>query len=343
MIEPSLEPAIRAFAAHPSYLALPTSTGEDAPDLETTSLLNPAFNAAAFEKFNVRNPAAHAQLMSSLAVPLRRSVRSFLVPTGTSVAGQRLAAAGGHGDGAKDTLLESFATLRKRQEAEFAIREVKQGIVAFQEGNNTRALAKYKAALNHDPECTEAFVARGALYAKAEKYESAIADFDRALELDPTHNNAASYRRMTCKKLAEVEREKESARNGEFLMPLDYDPRARAPPPSATVSVSSLRAPPVVPRVGFSSSVASSLGAPTPAGSIGDGDDRDADDDDGTADRRSRPRAPARGDKRRSMGSPPPPRKKKKKSSKDKKSRRRSARGESSDSDSSSARRDKRQ
>ncbi|KAI8586827.1 hypothetical protein BDZ88DRAFT_268948 [Geranomyces variabilis] len=342
MIEPSLEPAIRAFAAHPSYLALPTSAGEDAPDLETTSLLNPALTAAAFEKFNVRNPAARAQLMSSLAVPLRRSVRSFLVPTGTNVVGQRLAAPGGDVDGAKDTLLESFASLRKRQEAEFAIREVKQGIVAFQEGNNTRALAKYKAALNHDPECTEAFVARGALYAKAEKYESAIADFDRALELDPTHNNAASYRRMTCKKLAEVEREKESARNGEFLMPLDYDPRARAPPSSATVSVSSLRAPPVVPHVGFSSSVASSLGAPTPAGSIGDGDDRDADDD-GTADRRSRPRAPARGDKRRSMGSPPPPRKKKKRSSKDKKSRRRSARGESSDSDSSSVRRDKRQ
>ncbi|KAJ3181728.1 hypothetical protein HDU87_000746 [Geranomyces variabilis] len=337
MTEPSLEPAIRAFAAHPIYLALPTAVGEDAPDLETTSLLNPAFaNAAAFEEFSVRNPAACAQLMSSLAVPLRRSVRSFLVPTGTSVAGQRLAVAGDV-DQAKYTLLESFTTLRKRQEAEFAIREVKQGIVAFQEGNNTRALAKYKAALNHDPECTEAFVARGALYAKAEKYESAIADFDRALELDPTHNNAASYRRMTCKKLAEVEREKESARNGEFLMPLDYDPR-RAPPPT-TVSVSPFGARPVVPRVGFSSSVASSLGAPTPAGSIGDGDDHDADGD-GDSDRRSRPRAPLRRDKRQSMGSPPPPRKKKKKSVKDKKSRKRSARDASSDSYSSSARGD---
>ncbi|KAJ3146862.1 Tetratricopeptide repeat protein 14 [Geranomyces michiganensis] len=215
-IDPLLEPAIREFAAHPTLLALPSSAGEDAPNLETTQALDPAFNsAAAFDSFDVRNPAAYGQLMSSLAVPLRRSVRSFLVPTGTSATGQWLARR------RKDRVdecvgsLETFMTLRKRQEAEFAIREVKQGIAAFQEGNNARALAKYKAALNHDPECTDAFVARGALYAKAEKYESAIADFDRALALDPTHVNAGSYRRMTCKKLAEVEREKESARNGD--------------------------------------------------------------------------------------------------------------------------------
>lgn len=55
-------------------------------------------------------------------------------------------------------------------------------------------------------------------YAKQEKYTKAIEDFKRALKLDPQHANAATYLEMTRRKSKEVEREKESAARGEFLM-----------------------------------------------------------------------------------------------------------------------------
>ncbi|KAI8826610.1 uncharacterized protein EV422DRAFT_510852 [Fimicolochytrium jonesii] len=120
---------------------------------------------------------------------------------------------------------ETYTTLRARQEQVYAIATVKQGIESFLQLDFDRALRKFETALSHDPDCVEAYVARGALYAKQEKYKSAVSDFKSALELDPSHSNANTYLRMTQRKVAEIEREKESAAAGEFLMPLDYDPK----------------------------------------------------------------------------------------------------------------------
>ncbi|KAJ3019215.1 Tetratricopeptide repeat protein 14 [Thoreauomyces humboldtii] len=118
-----------------------------------------------------------------------------------------------------------YIFLRQRQEAEYARLQVKEGIEAFQAQDYERALRKYKAALEQDPRCVDAYVARGALWAKQEKYSKAVKEFRKALALDPDHNNANVYLKMTQTKLAEIEREKESAASGEFLMPVDFDPR----------------------------------------------------------------------------------------------------------------------
>ncbi|KAI9008283.1 hypothetical protein BC832DRAFT_539151 [Gaertneriomyces semiglobifer] len=108
-----------------------------------------------------------------------------------------------------------YKQLRDRQQAEYAHQMVAEGILSYQRGEFTEAAKKYEIALQQDPECVEAFVARGALHAN---YQKAIRDFKRAIALDSSHRNAARYLRMTEDKVAEIEAEKESAVRGEFLM-----------------------------------------------------------------------------------------------------------------------------
>ncbi|KAJ3183595.1 Tetratricopeptide repeat protein 14 [Gaertneriomyces sp. JEL0708] len=115
-----------------------------------------------------------------------------------------------------------YKQLRDQQQAEYAHQMVAEGILSYQRGEFTEAAKKYQIALQQDPECAEAYVARGALHAH---YQKAIRDFERAIALDPSHRNAARYLKMTEDKLAEIEAEKESAVRGEFLMPMSYDHR----------------------------------------------------------------------------------------------------------------------
>ncbi|TPX57545.1 hypothetical protein SpCBS45565_g08179 [Spizellomyces sp. 'palustris'] len=129
---------------------------------------------------------------------------------------------------------EDYFSLRSRQNADYALRCVKEGIEAFQEGEFERALKKYRHALEQDARCAEAYVARGAVHVKQEKYTKAIADFEHALKVDPRHANAAIYLTKTQKRVAELEQEKQSAARGEFLMPVDYDPRRPTHPAALT-------------------------------------------------------------------------------------------------------------
>ncbi len=48
-------------------------------------------------------------------------------------------------------------------------------------------------ALEVDANNTDALVARGAAYANLKRFEEAAADFERALQIKPSHENARQY------------------------------------------------------------------------------------------------------------------------------------------------------
>ncbi|KAJ3030057.1 Tetratricopeptide repeat protein 14, partial [Rhizophlyctis rosea] len=121
-----------------------------------------------------------------------------------------------------------YLTLRRRQNQAHARGHVEVGIKLFQADDLKRAMNKYAQALDLDPECVDAFIARGCLFAKQQKYDDAIADFQRALGIDPDNNNAYTYWKRTVAKRDEINREKQSAADGEFLLPADYDPNPSA-------------------------------------------------------------------------------------------------------------------
>ncbi|KAJ3286468.1 hypothetical protein HK104_009026, partial [Borealophlyctis nickersoniae] len=124
--------------------------------------------------------------------------------------------------------VEDYVSLRTRQDKAYAMEHVKEGVNCFQRDELDKAMHKYATALSLDPKCTDALVARGCVYVKQNNYEEAIEDFKKALEIDPRHANAFTYLKKTQDKLAEIEREKESAAKGEFLLAADYDPKAAA-------------------------------------------------------------------------------------------------------------------
>ena len=63
-------------------------------------------------------------------------------------------------------------------------------IVAFNEGDYKKALAKLSQAISLDATYALAYHQRGETYHKINKYTEAVADYDRAIALDPEANNS---------------------------------------------------------------------------------------------------------------------------------------------------------
>ncbi|KAJ3034540.1 hypothetical protein HDV00_004953 [Rhizophlyctis rosea] len=105
---------------------------------------------------------------------------------------------------------------------------VEDGVKLFKSGEHHKALKKYMSALELDPKCVEAYVARGCVFAGDKNYDAAVDDFKKALEINPKHENAHNFLGRVQEKVAEIEREKQSALDGEFLLPADYDPNPSA-------------------------------------------------------------------------------------------------------------------
>ncbi|KAJ3141392.1 Tetratricopeptide repeat protein 14 [Physocladia obscura] len=114
--------------------------------------------------------------------------------------------------------------------------KVVEGISLSQEKRLDAAILKYSRALEIDPDCVDAFVARGAAwvlhiiilsYANQLKLDKAIADHTTALKIQPFHVNARIYLNKCVARLKEIEDEKQSAVEGEFLMPIDYQSNRR--------------------------------------------------------------------------------------------------------------------
>ena len=71
--------------------------------------------------------------------------------------------------------------------------KVLEGIAAARDDKYELAIEYCKAALSFIPYSVEAYVCRGASYANLNINDKAIKDFERALVLDPTNQNASQY------------------------------------------------------------------------------------------------------------------------------------------------------
>ncbi len=94
-----------------------------------------------------------------------------------------------HRDSSSDLPEEDRTAQRRRAAARYC----RQGRILKQEGDHDRAVAAYSAALSADRGCVEAYLERGLIHRLARRYTEAVADFDAAIELDPT--GEAHFRR----------------------------------------------------------------------------------------------------------------------------------------------------
>jgi len=85
------------------------------------------------------------------------------------------------------------ASIRREQASKWAFKHVAQGIKYFKQGNSVEAFQCLNQALKIDESNVEGLVARGALFANNGGLEKAVADFEAALLVNPTHRNAKKY------------------------------------------------------------------------------------------------------------------------------------------------------
>ncbi|TPX73888.1 hypothetical protein CcCBS67573_g04834 [Chytriomyces confervae] len=116
---------------------------------------------------------------------------------------------------------ETYNSLGRRQNAAWARTIVVEGISLSQDKKLPEAISKYTKAIEIDPECVDAYVARGAAHANQGSFDKAIADHSHALKLQPSHENAQRYLQKCIQRRNEIEAEKQSAVDGAFLMPLE--------------------------------------------------------------------------------------------------------------------------
>ncbi|EYC30307.1 hypothetical protein Y032_0005g2572 [Ancylostoma ceylanicum] len=96
-------------------------------------------------------------------------------------------------EGLEKDRAEPASALRKRQNEMLAEEYVVRGVEQMRSGNRESAIVTLNQALEINPHCVEALVARGAAYSTNGHYALAEADFDQALALVPTHSNARNY------------------------------------------------------------------------------------------------------------------------------------------------------
>lgn len=80
-------------------------------------------------------------------------------------------------------------------ESEVAASYVNRGVVHLATGNAAAAVSDDNAALQLQPNLTDALVNRGAAFAAQKRFADAIGDFDRALTLSPSHPERIYYNR----------------------------------------------------------------------------------------------------------------------------------------------------
>ncbi|XP_022193411.2 tetratricopeptide repeat protein 14 homolog isoform X3 [Nilaparvata lugens] len=88
---------------------------------------------------------------------------------------------------------EFASELRQVQASRWAHRNVADGIEHFKAKRHSDAFQCLNQALRMDPRNIEGLVARGALHANSCSFKKAIEDFETALKLNPSHQNARKY------------------------------------------------------------------------------------------------------------------------------------------------------
>jgi len=77
-----------------------------------------------------------------------------------------------------------------------ALEHVQQGTVYREQGEFDKAIAEYTKAIELDPDLAIAYNNRGCAYSWKKDYENAIADLSKAIELDPMQASAYMNRAL---------------------------------------------------------------------------------------------------------------------------------------------------
>ena len=80
-------------------------------------------------------------------------------------------------------------------DTELAASYVNRGVIHLAIGNAAAAVADDNAALQIQPNLTDALINRGAAFAAQKRFADAIGDFDRALTLSPSHPERIYFNR----------------------------------------------------------------------------------------------------------------------------------------------------
>lgn len=112
----------------------------------------------------------------------------------------------GPDDGADDGAdmaddMPSCEELRETQNVTWAQESVQYGVSRAKAGQYAEALEAYGKALDLCPRNVDAWVGRGAAFANQNRLKEAVAEFERAVAIDPEHRNALAYREATLQKL----------------------------------------------------------------------------------------------------------------------------------------------
>ena len=87
----------------------------------------------------------------------------------------------------------NYLTLQSLQNEVWSKGKVAEGIEAARQGKYALSIELCNNALSLYPDSVEGLVCRAAASANLSKFEPAVRDLQRALELDPTHQNAKEY------------------------------------------------------------------------------------------------------------------------------------------------------
>jgi hypothetical protein len=90
-------------------------------------------------------------------------------------------------------MLADYNVLQSLQNETWCKDKVQEGVRVARDGRYELSIELCSNALSLYPDSVDGLVCRAASYANLSKFDLAIRDFQRALELDPTHENAKEY------------------------------------------------------------------------------------------------------------------------------------------------------
>lgn len=123
---------------------------------------------------------------------------------------------------------EQYEAVRAAQNTRWAMESVAKGILMAKEGKYENALRIYNHALLIEPTLVAAMVARGAVYVLMNRLRDACQQFEKALELDPNHEQAQAY-------LAEAKKQLEQPRQ-EAVQASNNPPAVKRPRANQTIN-----------------------------------------------------------------------------------------------------------
>lgn len=115
-------------------------------------------------------------------------------------------------------LEKSYLNIRKIQNESYALQQTLIGRELVKVGQLNEAFEKYQSALELDSDCIAAIISRGELFLMKNKAAKALADFSKALEMDPLNKEAKKHLSIAMESVKAEGARQQSLKSGEFLL-----------------------------------------------------------------------------------------------------------------------------